>query len=32
MKYLIGCAGIGGESEKWNDIENDIIHVESNKR
>ena len=28
MKYLIGCAGIGGESDKWDDIENEIVHVE----
>lgn len=28
MKILIGCAGIGGESEKWDDITNDITHVE----
>jgi DNA (cytosine-5)-methyltransferase 1 len=28
LKILIGCAGIGGESEKWDDVNNDIIHVE----
>lgn len=28
MKYLIGCAGIGGESELWDDVNNDITHVE----
>jgi DNA (cytosine-5)-methyltransferase 1 len=28
MKILIGCAGIGGESELWNDTENQITHVE----
>lgn len=28
MKILIGCAGIGGESELWNDTENLITHVE----
>lgn len=28
MKYLIGCAGIAGESEKWDDVNNDITHVE----
>lgn len=28
MKILVGCAGIGGESELWNDIENQITHVE----
>jgi len=28
MKILIGCAGIGGESEKWDDINNDITHIE----
>lgn len=28
MKILIGCAGIGGESEKWDDVNNDITHVE----
>lgn len=28
MKILIGCAGIGGESDLWNDIKNDITHVE----
>lgn len=27
-KILIGCAGIGGESDKWDDINNDITHVE----
>jgi len=27
-KILIGCAGIGGESEKWDDINNDITHIE----
>ncbi len=28
MKILIGCAGIGGESELWDDVGNDITHVE----
>ena len=28
MKILIGCAGIGGESELWDDVNNDITHVE----
>ena len=28
MKILIGCAGIGGESELWEDVSNDITHVE----
>ena len=28
MKILIGCAGIGGESELWDDTENQITHVE----
>ena len=28
MKILIGCAGIAGESEKWDDVENEITHVE----
>lgn len=28
MKILIGCAGIGGESELWDDIKNEITHVE----
>ena len=28
MKILIGCAGIAGESEKWDDVNNDITHVE----
>ena len=32
MRILIGCAGIGGESEKWDDINNDITHVESDPR
>jgi len=28
MKILIGCAGIGGESELWDDVNNNITHVE----
>jgi DNA (cytosine-5)-methyltransferase 1 len=28
IKILIGCAGIGGESEYWDDVNNDITHVE----
>lgn len=28
MRYLIGCAGIGGESELWDDVNNEIVHVE----
>ncbi len=28
MKILIGCAGIGGESELWDDTKNQITHVE----
>ena len=32
MNILIGCAGIGGESELWDDIENEIIHVEKDPR
>lgn len=28
MKILIGFAGIGGESELWDDINNEITHVE----
>jgi DNA (cytosine-5)-methyltransferase 1 len=28
MKILVGFAGIGGESELWDDSENQIIHVE----
>jgi len=28
MKILVGCAGIGGESEKWDDGSNKITHVE----
>jgi len=28
IKVLIGCAGIGGESEKWDDEKYDITHVE----
>jgi DNA (cytosine-5)-methyltransferase 1 len=28
MKILIGCAGIGGESELWDDVKNEITHVE----
>jgi len=28
MKILIGCAGIGGESELWDDINNNITHIE----
>ena len=28
MRTLIGCAGIAGESELWDDVENDIVHVE----
>ena len=28
MKILIGFAGIGGESELWDDINNNITHVE----
>lgn len=28
MRILVGCAGIGGESELWDDINNDITHVE----
>lgn len=28
MRILIGCAGIGGESELWDDIKNQITHVE----
>jgi DNA (cytosine-5)-methyltransferase 1 len=28
MNILIGCAGIGGESELWNDIDNEITHLE----
>ena len=32
MKILIGCAGIGGESDKWDDINNEITHVEIDKK
>ncbi len=32
MKILIGCAGIGGESDKWDDINNQITHVELNPK
>lgn len=32
MKILIGCAGIGGESEKWEDSINNITHVELNPK
>jgi len=28
MKILIGFAGIGGESDLWDDVKNDITHVE----
>lgn len=28
MNILIGCAGIAGESELWDDLEHDIVHVE----
>lgn len=28
MKILVGCAGIGGESELWDDLTNEITHVE----
>ena len=28
MRYLIGCAGIGGESELWDDVNNEIVHIE----
>lgn len=28
MEILIGCAGIGGESEKWDDKKHNITHVE----
>ena len=28
MKILIGCAGIGGESELWDDKSNEITHIE----
>lgn len=28
MKILIGCAGIAGESELWDDVKNSITHVE----
>jgi len=28
MKILVGCAGIGGESEKWDDKKHEITHVE----
>lgn len=28
MKILIGFAGIAGESQLWNDINNDITHIE----
>ena len=28
MKILIGCAGIGGESELWDDVLNSVTHVE----
>lgn len=32
MKILIGCAGIGGESELWDDEKHDITHVELNPK
>jgi len=32
MKYLILYAGIGGESDKWDDVNNDITHVELDKK
>jgi DNA (cytosine-5)-methyltransferase 1 len=32
MKILVGCAGIGGESELWDDINNNITHVELNPK
>ena len=28
MKILIGCAGLGCESDKWDDVNNEIVHVE----
>ena len=28
MKILIGCAGIAGESELWDDVNNEITHIE----
>lgn len=28
MKILVGRAGIGGESDKWDDVDNDITHIE----
>lgn len=28
MKILIGFAGIGGESDLWDDVNNDITHIE----
>lgn len=32
MKILIGCAGIGGESELWDDELHDIAHVEIDQK
>lgn len=32
MNILIGCAGIGGESELWDDVNNDITHIESDPK
>jgi DNA (cytosine-5)-methyltransferase 1 len=28
MRILVGCAGIAGESEKWDDKKHEIVHVE----
>lgn len=32
MKILIGCAGLGGESELWDDANNDITHIEIDEK
>lgn len=32
MKILIGCAGLGGESELWDDVSNNITHVEIDEK
>lgn len=32
MKILIGCAGLGGESELWDDLNNEITHIEKDAK
>lgn len=32
MKILIGCAGIGGESNLWDDVKHEITHVEIDQK